>query len=233
MIRLLADQNFYEVLEVPRDATLQEIEKAFRICRATYEPNSIAAYSIYGEEECSEILRRIEEAYTVLSDARLRREYDARLRREENAEAAAPRPTPSAHTESVRPEAARPEASRPEAARPEAARPGGREPSRTARVRSDVELDLEEPYEPEDGVYDGTALRRYRLSRGVELEEIASATKIRESCLEHIESNRYHELPAAVYVRGFLKEYARFLRLDPTRVADSYMRRLRECTGGR
>jgi curved DNA-binding protein CbpA len=213
-MRVLADQNLYQVLEVPRDATLQEIEKAYRICRATYEPNSIAAYSIFSDEECSDILKRIEEAYTVLSDARLRREYDARLRREYEA-----RPRGEGTAE-------------PAAPRPATARPDGRQAPRTPRVRSEVELDLEEPYEPEDGVYDGTALRRYRLSRGVELEEIASATKIRESCLERLEANCYHELPAAVYVRGFLKEYARFLRLDPTRVADSYMRRLRECTGG-
>ena len=81
-MRHIMDQNLYEVLEVASDGTLQQIERAYRIARATYQPGSVATYSLYSEEENVAILSRIEEAYSVLSDARLRREYDARLRRE-------------------------------------------------------------------------------------------------------------------------------------------------------
>jgi len=140
----------------------------------------------------------------VLSDARLRREYDARLRRD-GAGAPAPRP-----------------AREPIAARqppPAPPLPGW------TPVTQPATLELDEPAEPTDGVYDGRALRRIRLSRGIELEEIAAVTKINETYLRYLEEDRYPDLPAPVYVRGFLREYARYLRLDPGRVTESYMTR--------
>jgi flagellar biosynthesis protein FlhG len=86
--------------------------------------------------------------------------------------------------------------------------------------------------EPEDGVYDGPVLRRIRLSRGVELEDISVTTKINETYLRFIEENRYQDLPAPVYVRGFLREYSKCLHLDPNRVTQSYMDRLSSRPGG-
>lgn len=201
-MRSIGDQTFYEILEVSAEATLQEIERAYRICRSTYEPNSLATYSVFSDDESAEILRRVDESYAVLSDARLRREYDARLRRESSGERVLPAREPPARPV-LRP------------------RPAPGEPGAGARESVDLEL----VHEPEDGIYDGTVLRRIRLSRGVELEEISSVTKINEMYLEYIEGNRYHELPAPVYVKGFLREYAKCLRLDPRRIADSYMQR--------
>ena len=93
------------------------------------------------------------------------------------------------------------------------------------------QLDLEVSYEPDDGVYDGPVLRRIRMSRGVELEEISAFTKISELNLHFIEENRYHDLPAPVYVLGFLREFAKCLNLDIQRITESYMRRYREQTG--
>ncbi len=59
-MRPLSEQNFYQTLEVPPDATLQTIERAYRIARATYYPTSAATYSVFSEEENTEILRRVE-----------------------------------------------------------------------------------------------------------------------------------------------------------------------------
>jgi len=72
--------TFYELLEVESDATTQQIERAYRIARSTYQPGSVATYSLCTDEDNAETLRRVENAYQILSDARLRREYDARLR---------------------------------------------------------------------------------------------------------------------------------------------------------
>jgi cytoskeletal protein RodZ len=66
-------------------------------------------------------------------------------------------------------------------------------------------------------------LRRVRESRGIALREIALVSKIGLRFLEYIEEDRYRQLPATVYLRGFLHEYARALGLDPKRVADAYM----------
>lgn len=72
----------------------------------------------------------------------------------------------------------------------------------------------------------GTALRRYREARGVSLGQIAGVTKIGQRYLEYIEADRYELLPATVYLRGFLQQYALFLGLDPRAIAQEYMRRV-------
>lgn len=45
--------------------------------------------------------------------------------------------------------------------------------------------------------------------------------------LQALESELYAKLPAAVYVRGFLVEYAKVLGLEVERVKDSYLARMR------
>ena len=72
----------------------------------------------------------------------------------------------------------------------------------------------------------GADLRRLRESRGISLREIASASKIGMRYLEYIEADRFALLPAPVYLRGFLQEYARVVGLDQRRVADAYMSRI-------
>ena len=55
---------------------------------------------------------------------------------------------------------------------------------------------------------------------------MANVTKIGKRFLEYIEEDRFGLLPAPVYLRGFLQEYARMIRLDPRGVADAYMKRV-------
>lgn len=60
----------------------------------------------------------------------------------------------------------------------------------------------------------GAVLRRARAARGVTLAEIAHDTRITESYLRALEAERWDALPAPVYARGFLRSYARYLRLN-------------------
>jgi flagellar biosynthesis protein FlhG len=69
----------------------------------------------------------------------------------------------------------------------------------------------------------GAELRRVREARGISLREIALVSKIGLRFLEYIEEDRHRLLPATVYLRGFLQEYARALGLDPKATADAYM----------
>jgi flagellar biosynthesis protein FlhG len=214
-LRSLAEQNYYELIEAPLDGTPQQIERAYRIARSTYLPNSGATYSLFSAEDCAAILRSIDEAYAVLSDTRLRREYDGRLGRSEPASlpsAAEAHAEPAKLLEPVRERKA------------EAI--GARQPARS-------EFDVENGLGPENGVFDGEVLRRIRVSLGIELEEISAITKINDQQLRSIEANHYDALPAPVYLRGFLKQIARCLSLDPARVADSYSNRMRESASRR
>ena len=77
-----------------------------------------------------------------------------------------------------------------------------------------------------EGPLSGAELRRIRESRGIPLREIAVSSKIGLRFLEYIEEDRFALLPPAVYLRGFLLEYARALGLEPRRAADSYMSRI-------
>jgi flagellar biosynthesis protein FlhG len=77
-----------------------------------------------------------------------------------------------------------------------------------------------------DTEFNGELLRKVRESQGIELTEISARTKIARTHLLAIEEERFADLPAAVYVRGFVSELAKFLRLDTAQVQRTFMRRL-------
>ena len=64
----------------------------------------------------------------------------------------------------------------------------------------------------------GSSLRRERELRGVTLQEISASTKIGVSMLQAIEEDRLDKLPQGLFVRGFIREYARFLALDEQKI---------------
>ena len=75
-------------------------------------------------------------------------------------------------------------------------------------------------------VLTGADLRRLREARGMSLRHIASVTKIGLRYLEYIEDDRFAFLPAPVYLRGFLQEYARLVGIDQRLAAEAYMSRI-------
>jgi cytoskeleton protein RodZ len=60
----------------------------------------------------------------------------------------------------------------------------------------------------------GRFLEQKRKERGLSLEEVEQATKIRKRYLKGLERGDYAILPDAVYAMGFLKTYANYLGLD-------------------
>jgi flagellar biosynthesis protein FlhG len=76
--------------------------------------------------------------------------------------------------------------------------------------------------------FTGALLRKVRESQGLELVDISARTKIARTHLQAIEDERFEDLPAVVYTRGFLVEFAKQLRVDPSMVQKTYLRRMRE-----
>ena len=76
--------------------------------------------------------------------------------------------------------------------------------------------------------FTGRLLRKVREAQGIELEDIAKQTKIALSHLRAIEAEAFTELPALVYTRGFVQQLAKYLKLDPTQVTRTFLRRMRE-----
>src|SRR5688572_33225148 len=68
----------------------------------------------------------------------------------------------------------------------------------------------------------GEELRREREIRGISLKEIADATKISKRFLEAIERNDHQSLPAPVFTRGFVREYARYVGLNAEEMVNRY-----------
>lgn len=68
----------------------------------------------------------------------------------------------------------------------------------------------------------GELLKKAREQRGLSLEEIQEATKIRKRYLEAIESGDYKVLPGTFYVRAFVKTYAEMVGLDAEDVLRLY-----------
>ena len=61
----------------------------------------------------------------------------------------------------------------------------------------------------------GDLLRQARERKGVTLEQVEAATRIRLKFLDALERGDYASMPGEVYVRGFVRSYASFLGLDP------------------
>jgi flagellar biosynthesis protein FlhG len=204
-VKSLAEQDHYEALEVRRSASLEEIERAYRMAQATYVDDSLAGYSVFEEGDVETIRERIEIAYRTLSDAAAREAYDARLERRSAVE-----PAPAEPEEPPEPD------------------------SDAASGAATLEpLDAFDDLDADCGDFDGPRLRRVRLRQGVELDDIASVTKVNPTYLSFIEEERFDDLPAAVYVRGFVIGYASCVGLDAKRVASSYMNRYEESRGSR
>jgi flagellar biosynthesis protein FlhG len=79
-----------------------------------------------------------------------------------------------------------------------------------------------------DTEFGGALLRAVRESQGTSLDQISERTKVGTNYLRCIEEDEFEKLPAAVYVRGFVTEFAKCLRLDPEQVSQSYLRRYKE-----
>ena len=69
----------------------------------------------------------------------------------------------------------------------------------------------------------GAALREARERRGISLEELARTTKIGVATLRALERNQVDHLPGGIFLRGFLRAYARQVELDPEDTVRRYL----------
>jgi cytoskeletal protein RodZ len=68
----------------------------------------------------------------------------------------------------------------------------------------------------------GEYLKQERELRHISLEEVAEGTKIAIYRLRAMEDNRWEDLPAEIFVKGFIKSYAEFIGLEPEDVLLRY-----------
>ncbi|HSS01100.1 MAG TPA: helix-turn-helix domain-containing protein [Kofleriaceae bacterium] len=202
---VLPSDSHYELLEVPPTASFEDIRRANRRVRDIYGAEAVAISGLYDPASLEAVHRRLDLAYTTLMDAAKRKEYDMELFPD-----GVPMPvTPPSHSTDV-----------------PAPRPA-------AKVDEPGALAVRPPM-PEISPateFSGALLRQIREAIGVELREIAERSKIGMAYLSALEGEVFGKLPAAVYVRGFLAEYARALGLDGERVKETYLARFQAARG--
>lgn len=221
--------TFYEILDVSSRAEQAVIDKAFEKTKAMYRPEALPLYSLLDSGEAESFAAVIEEAYAVLSDAERRLAYDLGLVKEGKALPSTLLPLersrrikdpPAAEEEGKEADPESEIATLPLPGTSEAEGEGGR--AEESETREDPPVEKEK--KPDR--YDGPSLKHWRMTKGIELDSIAAETKISKTHLRAIEDVTRELLPAKVYLRGFLKEYAKCLDLNPEAVATDYMRRI-------
>src|SRR3954462_5034514 len=68
----------------------------------------------------------------------------------------------------------------------------------------------------------GEKLEEARKRKGISIREAAETTKIRGDYLQKFDANSFEVDLPPLYVRGFLRSYARYLELDPDRVVGDF-----------
>jgi hypothetical protein len=74
----------------------------------------------------------------------------------------------------------------------------------------------------------GKDIKAIRLAKEISLEEVYKRTNIPQKTLEDIEEDCFERLPALVYLKGFLKSYAKILNVNQSKMVDGYIERYLE-----
>jgi curved DNA-binding protein CbpA len=234
----LHEQTYYELLEIERDASQEEILKAYNKARTTYSTNSPALYSLMNKEEAQELLRLIDEAYAVLSNQFKRKQYDKSGAPINDSFTPVPVPVVTAPQNFQEPIAqnsgsslemapTQTPAPTPVATPPPLPGPASHDnviATRFGKYQLDVEFEASMKA-MED--FTGPLLQKIRTYKNISLDQISDITKVSRPYLTAIENNDFACLPATVFVRGFLVQIAKALGLNSEKVATSYLRTMK------
>ncbi len=252
------EQSPYEVLDVSPNATFEEIADAYDRIMAYLGVESLAMYSMLAEVDTRSQRSAVEEAYRVLSDPDRRSAYD-RTRQAAYPDLLVPArtgdstlstdmratkrntalqhiridtttPTVPESTDTFDDTLAPTTENDPGLPIPPVG-PATILAERVPRQARRFEPTIELPELSDESELSGAELKRLRQSASASIEDIAALTKIGKRYVQAIEDNDFDSLPAPVYVRGFVGEYARALGLDPNVVATCYLRLYRRYRG--
>ena len=78
----MSNLNYYEILEVNENASIEVIDKAYRVLAKKYHPDVYEG----DKKQAEAMMQKLNEAYDVLSDENKRSNYDAILKRKKQIE---------------------------------------------------------------------------------------------------------------------------------------------------
>jgi DnaJ-class molecular chaperone len=210
----LTEQNYYDLLGVSFKASFEEVQSAYDEAMSIYSNDSIPTYSLFTQEEREQILARLVDAYKILTNSQLRKEYNQILM--EKGELS-PQEIGFSPLE-------------------KAAVPKGKlkEVSVESLIQEEQSENLNQAYDSTLDLFNGYTsvtgknIKMVRLAREMTLEEVYRKTNIPKQTLEDIEEEHFEKLPALVYLKGFLKAYADALTVNQAQMVDGYVKRFLE-----
>jgi len=210
MEKYFAQLNYYEMLDIKPDATALEIRGAYNAALQMYQSNSLASYSFFSQKERKEILALLERAYFTLINEKERDIYDNELIR-----------TGILSAEERTPAIKKPvnifDINRQKDA-------SGILKFVTAELKAKIPQNqrIREILSRQE--ISGADLKEIRNELDVAIEKIHQETKISLNYLNWIEDDKAEKLPAAVFLKGFIKAYLKCLCLEPVDdISNKYM----------
>lgn len=79
----------------------------------------------------------------------------------------------------------------------------------------------------------GELLKLEREKRRISRSQLAQEIRVKENFIHALEENRFDDLPAAVFVKGYIKAYARILNFDPEPMLALLRRDFKESAKGK
>lgn len=206
MKEIINGKTFYDLLEVTEDASLHDIRKAYEKAKEAYNPSSPALYSIFSQEEAQQLNRMIESAFSVLSHPEKRLEYDQKI---------FPKKGFISNLDKIVENVDLIEDSIPKTL------------GQTIFGTYEINPDFEEKIKNAEN-FNGEYLQKIRHYKNITLEQLSERSKISKTYILAIESHDFDSLPAKVFVRGFVIQIAKLLKLPEDYVATSFMKNFKE-----
>jgi DnaJ-class molecular chaperone len=198
-----SNYSYYDILEVSPHCPQHEITGAYEKAKHTYATDNPAIYTMFNEEEARELLKMVEEAYSVLGNKTLRAIYDEKIGQK--------RPHSDLTFSALQAESKAVFNEMPKKITP------------LAKLEFKPDDIIESEIKSKSDWY-GEDLKKIREYKRFSLEKMSEVTKISSYYINAIENMDSTGLPAAVFVRGYVSQISKVLALDDKRVCDSYMR---------
>ena len=183
-MKKVQDMNYYELLNIEPIASNEEIQRAYYLACQTYQPDSLATYSVLSETERAKMMKKIEKAYQTLMDECEREKYNRRI-------GIGPRRKEKKGIKVIK-------------------HPANNISSQDNLKKEDCQEDNEQMPDLSDPQY----LKKLRSKKGISIKEISDVTKISVGSLTALENGEYEKFPGRVYIVGFLRSYAEYIGID-------------------
>ncbi len=237
-------KNYYEVLDIPTNVPQTKIAQAYQSALIAYSEDSLAIYSLMTSDECKDIRNLIEEAYSILGEPEKRKEYDRNRGFNQGANGAYDGSDANANGDSKKlpsfdfAENNAVEVTSVFNSSTVTSPKGINSIKKNSEVNVDeakrkFTLDYEVNEEFENKIqnsteFSGPFLKDIREYKGVTIERLAEMTRIMKTYILHIENEEFTKLPASAYIRGFIFQYAKHLKLNPDLVCQSFLGRVKK-----